>query len=224
MLKNPVIKLKLRQLKKTHKFIKFFNNNIEIKVNSFYNLNDGSIFTFYSDELIDEYEFNYYIYQVGITLLNTCSIKIIISCSSSFLNCNECEYIEGKGSNENYPLTYDNGIIKYYKKESRPDGYYLNSNNKFDECHEGYKKCYGSTNNNCLNNESKWLLFNSNNKFEKFNFKQYNEYSDLSSTKCLTCDTDNNYYKDPTSLSSPYNCILITTQINHYFFNIDNFY
>ena len=94
--------------------------------------------------------------------MNTCSIKIIISCSSSFLNCNECEYIEGKGesckfcdtSNQYYPLTYDNGTTMCYQNDSRPDGYYLIENNKFEQCHEGCIKCYGSTNNKCLNDES----------------------------------------------------------------------
>ena len=79
----------------------------------------------------------------------------------------------------------------------------------------------------CYKNESRPNgYYLGNEQFENCNIacKQCEENSDSLSTKCLICDTDNNYYKHPTSSSSPYKCILSTTQIDHYFFNIDNFY
>ena len=109
-----------------------------------------------------KYNYSYSIYITGVDIIVSCFLNIIISCSSSFPNYNERKYIEGKGescnicdiNNRYYPLTYDNGITKCYKNETKPDGYYLIENNKFEKYHKGCKKCYGSTNNNCLNDNT----------------------------------------------------------------------
>ena len=125
---------------------------------------EGEKFLFYSGILSGEYKYSYSIYiTAGENIVVSCFLNIIISCSNSFPNCIECEYIEDKGEsckscdidNEYYPLTDDNGITKCYQNETTLVGYYLNSiNNKFEKCHEGCIKCYESSNNNCLNDNT----------------------------------------------------------------------
>ena len=137
------------------------SNNINPIVSSDkYNV-ESETFLFYSGILSGEYKYSYSIYITDVDIIVSCFLNIIVSCSSSFPNCNECKYIEGIGescnicdtSNQYYPLTYDNGITKYYKNETRTDDYYLIGNSQFEKCHKGCKKCYDSTNNNCLKDE-----------------------------------------------------------------------
>ena len=150
--------------------IQFFINNENIINNYYYTLENSNIFTFYSGLKTGEYSFNYKVYDTSDGLKGECFIKLIISCSNNFPNCNKCEYISDENSescktcdteNLYYPLTKDNGITECYKNESRPDGYYLDGNI--------YMKCDES----CLT---------------------CNSFSNPIDPICLTCDTSQQYY------------------------------
>ncbi len=160
--------------------IQFFINNENIINNYYYTLENSNIFTFYSGLKTGEYSFNYKFYDTSDGLNGECFIKLIISCSNNFPNCNKCEYISDENSescktcdtdNYYYPLTKDNGITECYKNESRPDGYYLDSNI--------YMKC----DENCLT---------------------CNSFSNSINPICLTCDTSQQYY--PLNVNSLTKC------------------
>ncbi len=160
--KSYQIKISTNEINEINNNIKFYykdnsNNIYEVSSDELYSTSNNQ-FTFYSGTLSGNYTFSYSVI-IDSTVVS-CFIKLIISCSN-FPNCNECEYLSDKNSescktcdteNLYYPLTKD-GITECYKNESRPDGYYLDGN-IYKKCDEGCTKCYGGTNNNCLNDNS----------------------------------------------------------------------
>ena len=170
--KSYQIKISTNEINEINNDIKFYykddsNDIYEVSSDELYSTSNNQ-FTFYSGTLSGNYTFSYSVI-IDSTVVS-CFIKLIISCSNNFPNCNECEYISDKSSescktcdteNLYYPLTKDNGITECYKNESRPDGYYLDGNI--------YMKCDES----CLT---------------------CNSFSNPIDPICLTCDTSQQYY------------------------------